>query len=754
MSGEFDYTPEPAPRHGRAYRTRVAIYDPDAPQGRRYRTLPNVQVETIQYREGAEPPTARFRYVLDDRGRALGWPTQYETILRAHREERPDAGEPSPEKARRYIVGADERIVVLGLAGESEDSDKPVVLFDGFAQSPQVDLSGGSQNVTFVASGVAIRLWDKPITRRLMMRREGFANEESEADWINLPTVFNPSSSNDPIPVGNRAMKEVSNGGREGQKFYPFTDDLRKRGEGVNRWMLSQIAKYLMGAHNADEEFVENPDFAVLEDLLESRRPKEGEEFYDPGLEETYDAEPIFVPEFDATGACWPDALNAQLSMHGFAMAFRCEDDGSGEPWNHLEIYRKDGAGPREPKSIPQQQSGSRLDPARNAVGSISITRDYQAAFNAVTTLCPPARFEIAVVLAPKFLIRPGDEAASVVTRYLLGSLRPNVAPETWDAYRLWVGCEIATQVSLASDGSYDENKLTLQTLRLPWMDVAEAPDAWPRARPGAPWLITTGSNGERLRARLEISFDYKGEVGVLFDPDGPPSTWREIPWGRDWTLLEDRLGVRLTCDNPNAWNIGESSEDQKDARVVKCVKALAAPNDANPPFFLRLTTVIDGDTGVNWGEDAYDRRESSLLKHSRHRWLNVGATFRNEFIHVSSSLLASDDREKAKDGLFLARDDQARLDAYAAQVRADGENPPVSGRIVIPWITKAYEVGDQIETVSGRNLSLTTNAGTEQGEAPRRPYVVGVDWTFSGGGQSTIIHISDRRAEPRPGWR
>ena len=72
-----------------------------------------------------------------------------------------------------YVVLTDNRLVVL----TQDPEGNPIVLFDGFAQVPQVDLAAQQQSVTFVAQGVAIRLWDSPITGRLHQRLRGIFDD-------------------------------------------------------------------------------------------------------------------------------------------------------------------------------------------------------------------------------------------------------------------------------------------------------------------------------------------------------------------------------------------------------------------------------------------------------------------------------------------------------------------------------------------------------------------------------------------------
>ena len=70
----------------------------------------------------------------------------------------------------------------------------------------------------------------------------------------------------------------------------------------------------------------------------------------------------------------------------------------------------------------------------------------------------------------------------------------------------------------------------------------------------------------------------------------------------------------------------------------------------------------------------------------------------------------------------IVVRDDTDSAMAHAHQLRARYEFPPLAGSITIPYITTYYEVGDRIEQVAGRGVSLTTNIGQDPGEVHYKP--------------------------------
>src|SRR5262249_43261708 len=95
-----------------------------------------------------------------------------------------------------YVVLTDDRLVALTQMPPAEADCEPqvIVLFDGFAQVPQADLSKGGQAVTFVAHSVAARLWDDPILGRIQRDADEVGTTDKSADYfIDLPCRFNPA---------------------------------------------------------------------------------------------------------------------------------------------------------------------------------------------------------------------------------------------------------------------------------------------------------------------------------------------------------------------------------------------------------------------------------------------------------------------------------------------------------------------------------------------------------------------------------
>ena len=227
MPGSFDFDPYESPLAGSAAAVGVFRYDPSRPADDRYALVPNVRCESIQYREGAEPPVARFRYLLDDTLAESDLPSQFEQLWPL------DAAGP-------YVVRTDERLVVLA----SGPSGRGRVLFDGFVQAPRVDLTPTAQELTFLGVGAAIRCWDNPIGGRL--QRHGDDPQTGAVVSVDLPTRFNPDGQPNCTPDGHDV-----NPNDPTQSYPVFLDqDLDRQPDPRTFWTLGKFVRYILGVHN------------------------------------------------------------------------------------------------------------------------------------------------------------------------------------------------------------------------------------------------------------------------------------------------------------------------------------------------------------------------------------------------------------------------------------------------------------------------------------------------------------------------
>lgn len=680
--------------------------DPDA----EYEPLENLVCEQIQFVEGPTPPQARFRYLLDVIAEEQGYPTRFEAIWPV-------------DATGKGVVKTDDRIVVLT---ETPDA-RPIVIFDGFAQVPQVNVSGSTQQITFTAVGVAARCFDEPIARRLQRDADKLA--VAGAVRVDLPTRFNPDGKPNCTRDGDAKEESESN---PDNKFPVFADERLARAVKPTRiWSLGAVARYLLGAHN-DETWVENPNFDDLDDFLQTRTPKEGK-VYDPLDPDTYDSKPIVVRDFDATNRPWPEALGELLALHGFGMRWVLTTDDDGRPRNAIDLHRLDSGEAIPPKTVDLDVPGSELDPGKNNVSALALARDVNFVVNEFAVEAALKRIEASFVLAPGFVPVSGDELVGFRQKYLK-SAASAASSDDRVKYRLYVLDE-------AGDGHYDWSDSAWSTTPADLAELFPPDDEGERThvrrrRPAAADLLTRDAAFKALRPQLHFSRNYDGPVPGVWDGTGD---WQPIVGG--WRLLEDRLGIEVTTEDPDRWPIGEyrGANPQERSTTLRAVTSQANPSGRNQRFHLRLTAAIDADQAV--AAEA-PKRPASPTKYPRRRRVDARDVHRVDVVSKRSAL-------NERDADVNQRDDAEAAKTLATQLRASGETPPLVGSIEVPSLTDAYVIGDRIERVRGRDADLRGNAAESQGEPAILPRVVSVVWSFVGDRQSTTVGFTDRPGDP-----
>lgn len=731
--------------------------------------LPNVLCVGVQNTDSDNPPSARFQYILDNRTLVAPYPNQFEQLWPLVL-----AGD---NTVGSYVVLPGDRLdVYVQMPDGSVD-----LLFDGYARLPQVDLSGdehsASQMVTFSAVGAAIRCYDLPIQGRIQRNGDPASVQltDGSADVAtNLPTRFNPATGQQPTGQPNCTPENYDTGAADPSTSYPVFLD-----PGIDRpgfpdqsprlWTLSGAVKYLLANYNGPvpvqdpddpsnttyQQFVQNPDFTQLSSILDNRQPLQGSDWYDPTDPSTYTANPIIIRDFDATNMAWPEAMSRMLAYHGFGMRWVLAQDANLMPVNTFEVYRKDAANPNTPKFVylPRHGSGIAQVAGNCNVGAMTAAFDYHGVANSFVIETYPVRYEVSVVLAPLFTPATTDASPTNISQFLRAAI--DDAAETVRRKYRWYG------VDELGDGYYDLTGKTWKTdgpfdfsaIWPPTTDNAtgqQTPAYVARVRPGIQTCITDDGNGDDLKAQLALSRDYTGAAPAIWDGSGH---WQPIEG--DWKPLDDRLGIEFTAENPEAIHAGKytGANPQNAGSVLKGITSICNPGAnklGDTTFYLRLTTVIQADATI---EAAAPHRPASPMANEIRRRIDAKDHFRKDIVHTSSAYFSQVDPSvpKDRDGNLLVRDDTQAAQDFAAQMRAAHEFPPVPMTIQIPGITLAYQIGDRVSRISGRDVDLTTNAGAEQGESPSYPFIVGLSWSFEGDHQMTVLQLSDRRMEPQP---
>ena len=724
MPGSFDLDNTTPPLYGDALAISVCLYEPGAEAGP-YSVLPNVRCLCIDTREGPEPSLARFEYIMDDSlALNFGWPSQFEQVWPI------DAQGP-------YVVNPDDRLVVMG----QNPDGSPLILFDGFAQVPQVDLTPRSQRVTFAAVGTAVRCYDSRITGRVQRDADTPTIADGSADvQTDLPCRFNPSDNSVGGMggiLGNSTATDYYTQDDELGDYPVFIDPLlaereQTEGEGFTApWCIPDAIKYLLATETSDEKYVSWPIFSTLDSLLDVQYPSQGYATFDPGSASASTAN-IPIRDYDASNKPLPEVLADFLGYAGFVLSWQTEADGDGYPETYLKIYRRDAAAAQAPKLVflaPARTST--LDPSANNLAQIHLARDANQILNAWQVETQQRQVEVTVILAPLFEPQSGDQESSNRKQFFASSFTPTTPATTRRKYRWYGADECGDGHYNAASGQWSSTALDLSSV-FP-NTSANTRSYVTRYRPGSQTLIATDSEGRPLRATLEILFgSFSSDPYIQSAMNS--SSWQLVTGG--WRLLPDRLGIEVTVEDPEQWNGGKSVGD------IRGVTWQAAP-PSGKQFILRLTTVIDDDLRLPISAPS---RIASPTQFTR--WGSADA--RDHFQYASVSPGSRNYQAMDGDGTdpVVVRDDTPLAMAHAYQLRSAHEFPRLAGSLVIPYITTYYQVGDRIQRIDGRNASLQTNVGIDQGEAPSYPWVVGVSWTFEGDRQQTVLQLSDRRRE------
>jgi hypothetical protein len=734
MPGSFDLSPVPGGQAVQALPIVVCLYQPGGENP--YTILPNVFCLRIDYREGPEPPLARFQYMMGDLlEAALGWPSQFEQLW--------------PIDAQgNYVVLTDDRLVVLTQLPPATADANPqtIVLFDGFAQVPQADVSAGSQAVTFVAQGVAIRLWDSPITGRVQRDASKTSTTDGSADvLVQLPCRFNPAD-NSVAELGGYIGNCVPSGEltTNADETYPvFLDPLVvERGDwGVDTsyWYVSDALTYLIinepsPEDNGGSPYVLYPPTDTLASILSCEAPP------DNGILNIGDAvsSDIQIRDYDASNKAVPDVMAELLRYCGFVMVYYTDTYTDGTPETSLKIVRRDGLATAAPKLFYLAASGSTsLNLGSNNATALHLARDCNALVNQWTVETALKQVEVTVYLAPGFQPAAGDENAASVQNFLSSRLT-NATSHQRRMYRWFIADE-------CGDGHWNMETSTWVTGKPIDFSAVFPPDMdgnatyVDRYRPGSRTLISKDAAGKPLKAVLEFAPGYySGDPDLETDPD--QGGWLTISKG--WQLLDDRLGIEVSIENPEQW--GSGNPKLNDIRTITWTAAPTQPT----AFLLRLTTVIEADQRIPAKDVTAAARTASPTLFDRER----SADGKDHFQYCSVAPNSLYYAQNGGDGTnpVVVRDDTKAALPHTEQLRSAHEFPTLAGSATVPFLTDYYQIGDRVKIVQGRNASLQINVGVDQGEAPSYPWITAFAWDFTGDKQQTVLQFSDRRAEPQ----
>jgi hypothetical protein len=758
MSGSITLDGTTAPLSTLAISLAVYRFDPTQSGQDRYQLVPNVVCEQIERVLGPHPSTARLRYLLDNSGMFPDWPNDFGQIW------------PQTAQSGPYVLVTDDRIAVVG----TDSNNNSILLFDGFCQIPQVNLSQASDQVTFVATGVECRSWDTPIPGRLQRDADlSFLTIALAQIQTDLPTRFNPSDGRggvlgNCIPDGDTSQPGANVwdywiNASTPSTAYPVFMEERYPGDvaapPATLWTVAKAVIYILSTANAKPasgsaqlQYVANPSMTDLLSALVVKVPVDGDGdgVVDPTNPATYTVKDMPVRDMDVQNKNWPDVLEELLGMVGFGFYFTLPvDAGDSSPTVGLAIFRLDQSG-RQPTDFLLDAFGNEIDPTANDVTSLALARDLNGVANAFSVETMMRRYEVSIVLGPGFSPTHGDGAGLTPKQFLSANIKD--APAAIQRkYRWYVADE-------CSEGFWD-------TSGIPFFNTAHPFDFTPimpinadgrstyvrRYRPGANHLLTLDDQKRPRQKMLHCSFDYVGKAPAVWDGTG---TWFLM---HDWKLLEHRLGIECTADNPEEWNMGNLKWKFKgitwlaDPPAVDPVAPAVGPKSGRIPT-LMLTTVIDDDIML---PAVVPMRVASPTKYERRRRIDARDHYRLDTVVKNSwfnnaTWNAANGVGKVPPVDTVVRNDTDTAIDLARQYRTTNEMPRLAGSATIPYITTYYDLSNMVSMIAGRNIALYTNAASDKGEGARYPLICKITWNFSGDQQTTQIQLTDLRGEPR----
>jgi hypothetical protein len=507
-----------------------------------FQLLANVVCEDIQVREGPEPGTARFRYILNDSIPSLPYPDGFEDLY------------PLGTPISPWVVQNDDRLLVYA----TDTLGNSTIIFDGFAQIPEVSLSDQSQIVTFMCIGVAIRLWDTP-TPGAVYQNASSPTAMTNNYQTDLPTRFNPNDNGIAQPNSTPAGFSLDGSGNGTGNYPIFLDPAIARNPDPRTfWTLAEAVQYLIWTNNADQTYVQNGNTNGYTNYLQSITPTNGST-YDPLDTTTYTATPIVLREYDASNKAWPEAVAELVNAYGFRLNFVLSQSNVGgslpTPVTTLQISRRDGM-TGNLLAIGLQEQGAILSPGFSSVGQLGITRNLSEVWNSIEIETDPVQYEVSVILAPGFQIGLFDPSDTNKKLFLRSTWTADTSQVNKDKYRLFIFDECADghwDFPTGTWQSFDPDLTSILSTNAQGQPPADGTRTYvSRYRPTQLPLLSIGSDGKPMRARLDISRNYTGVSPGIWNGKG---SWQPITGG--WTLLKDRLGIFVDVEDIESWSIG-----------------------------------------------------------------------------------------------------------------------------------------------------------------------------------------------------
>lgn len=507
--------------------------------------------------------------------------------------------------------------------------------------------------------------------------------EEYETMIVDFDLEFNPLV--DGRIVANRAIKDMSGDVGEFALLWVDPESARtseaKRATGigansVRRWNIAEAVHGLQYYLNEEETDVRNFEAVVFDD----DPPTPDAAFGEP---------PELEDEILPRGHYLPAYLDALLPKYGYqwTVDFKPTDEDEDVIKPQIRVYKR---GNGITRTIPYQAIGKTLNTAETQPLSLELVTDLSRLANIVVGHGSLQEREVTIELYKGWPASQDETSLGTLKKTTEGY---NLSND--NIWRKWVGNEA---------GDYNETRPEI-TEALDLSTVFEAgfasdPYYVPKRRPVDDCLTWRAKN-ETEAVRHPPILEYSLE-------NGAEGSWKRA--GQDWRPLTHEFGVYLTDSNANG--------------LVRLLKN--AGSDAK----LRLTGTIRGDKRLS---HEVDRTEESPSNLETRLFLDLSNRF-HERLRQTTGPHAS-----KLTGDFDYAYHQTELQEFVEKVADNEKAAVVELQIPLHGLVFDYEIGDVIEEIEGRKISL--NRLPETANEVRGVQVVGRIWDVQS--QQTFLQVA-----------
>lgn len=578
-----------------------------------------------------------------------------------------------------------------------EDGKPTIVAAWGFVAEIGETIDRETESITVTARLDDFVFGKLLLTQTIWNHDEG-ANTSREVHW---PIIFNPEI--DGITEGNRSSKrEDENDDPPGPYVFVSpesmrTDAAKQSAQGsdtASKWKLSEAVHRIIWSCNPDETYIKNPSLEEIQSTITGE----------------HDIELKNVPL--PFGNYLPGNLDALLRPNGFGWRLSHElepEEGEDEATKRVTtiVFYRRGDGPKA--KLLMQRVGKNYDLKKTNVEKYARSVELAELANRIVVRGGWKRYEGTFPLTPGW----DDTHDSKV----IGELSPDQDfgrdnPAVGRKYVIDCAGDYASPVRVSPGTPYD------------FADDLASTGTWAKVRRKLRPCLSQQADGDDRRSYGYFVEWWDRKAASASDPDvlADPG-WTKVR--EPFQVLEHEAGIWF---------------DEPPGRLWELLKEMTAEEPPagvdHPGLHLRITCSVDADermqaVATRTAESA-NGEEITLYVDMPDAW-----HYRQRKSTSALAAIAADVDDA---------DDQEAMQDYADQVRDLEQAADVSCSIVLPGIDHAeFEIGQLIEQVDGRNLTLTAN--NPNAETKRPLQIVGFNFTV-GDSQRTELLVETFRKE------